>query len=227
MPRPTPFELVFHEIAPAAFPGIRSALEREGQDAANRDAFLMVPEVVTLVRDLRPEEGVGEAIDQLVALAHHAYLAWDAGTLTLPVSPAETERLLRPGYASPRDPGEPPRAFYAQLPVRRIWASVVQDLPAEPMDGCFVHSTGAGELRVLGVFGMRPERSGFSVVESSGPRAGGLERADGSPLFGPVLRGGAAAGLYSLTGGEELLELGWRARALASQQSAEAAPWKA
>jgi hypothetical protein len=39
-------------------------------------------------------------------------------------------------------------------------------------------------------------------------------------LFSPVLSGGRSAGLYSLVGGEELLELGWRTRALANTLSA-------
>jgi hypothetical protein len=66
---------------------------------------------------------------------------------------------------------------------------------------------------------MRPEREGFSAVETAGPRPLRLERADGTPLFSPVLAGGAAAGLYSIVGGEELLELGWRTRALANSIS--------
>jgi hypothetical protein len=48
------------------------------------------------------------------------------------------------------------------------------------------------------------------VVETQGPRPGPLARADGSALFSSVLAGGAAAGLYSVVGSEELLELGWR-----------------
>jgi hypothetical protein len=87
------------------------------------------------------------------------------------------------------------------------------------MDGCFVHSAGS-HLRVLGIFGIRPEREGFSAVETAGPRPAALERPDGSPLFSPVLAGGRAAGLYSIVGGEELLELGWRTRALANSLSA-------
>jgi hypothetical protein len=67
---------------------------------------------------------------------------------------------------------------------------------------------------VLGVFGMNRERDGFSVVEASGPRAHNLARPDGSALFGPVMPGGDAAGLHSIAGAEELLELGWRARKL-------------
>jgi hypothetical protein len=34
-----------------------------------------------------------------------------------------------------------------------------------------------------------------------------------------VLAGGQSAGLYSIVGGEELLELGWRTRALAKSLS--------
>ena len=40
-----------------------------------------------------------------------------------------------------------------------------------------------------------------------------LERPDGTALFSPALAGGQAAGLYSIVGAEELLELGWRTRA--------------
>jgi hypothetical protein len=108
-------------------------------------------------------------------------------------------------------PGDvpPPAALYAQLPERRIWATVVPGDPAEPLDGCFVHASG-DELRVLGIFGIRPDREGFSVVESTGPRPTRLAREDGSPVFSPTLSGGQAAGLHSLTGIDELLELGWR-----------------
>jgi hypothetical protein len=81
--------------------------------------------------------------------------------------------------------------------------------PAEPLDGYFIHAAGE-ELRVLGVFGIRPDRMGFSVVEAVGERPGTLARPDGTPVFAPALPGGAAAGLRSLVGAEELLELGWR-----------------
>jgi len=215
MTRPTPFDLVFASAAETVFPRVRGALERGGHDPADRDAFLLVPEVVSLLHDLRPEEGLGEGMDQLVALVHHAYLLWDAGVLTLPLSADRLTALLDAPASTSPSPDEPPRAYYAQLQDRQVWARVVDDLPAEPMDGCFVHSAG-GQLRVLGIFGIRPEREGFSAVETSGPRPVALERPDGSPLFSPVLAGGQAAGLFSLVGGEELLELGWRTRALAN-----------
>jgi hypothetical protein len=218
MPRPTPFELVFARTAETVFPAVRAALERGSHEPADRDAFLMVPEVVALLHDLRPEEGLGEGMDQLVALAHHAYLLWDAGALTLPITAERLTALLAP--PAPESPGlsDPPRAFYAQLLDRQVWARVIDDEAAEPMDGCFVHAAD-GALRVLGIFGLRPEREGFSAVETAGPRPEGLVRPDGTPLFSPVLTGGQAAGLFSLTGAEELLELGWRARALATERT--------
>jgi hypothetical protein len=219
MARPTPFDLVFAHSAETVFPLVRAALERSGQEPTDRDAFLMVPEVVSLLHDLRPEEGIGEGMDQLVALAHHAYLLWDAGALTLPISSDRLAALLAPPAPASPPLDEPPRAFYAQLLDRQVWARVIDDEAAEPMDGCFVHPAN-GELRVLGIFGLRPEREGFSAVETVGPRPRGLERPDGTPLFAPVLAGGEAAGLFSIAGAEELLELGWRARALASELSA-------
>ena len=110
-----------------------------------------------------------------------------------------------------------------------------QDFVSEPMvadelavvggkqDEGFLHqaavlqgSQRASELRVLGVFGLRPERQGFSVVEATGPRPANLRRPDGTALFAPVLPGGSVARLHSLVGAEELLELGWRARQLAA-----------
>ena len=102
MPRPTPFDLVFAQIAETVFPTIRAALERGGSDAADRDAFLLVPEVVSLLHDLRPEEGLGEGMDQLVALVHHAYLLWDAGALTLPLAAGSPRRHARRRRLRPR-----------------------------------------------------------------------------------------------------------------------------
>jgi hypothetical protein len=221
MPRPTPFDLVFSQIAERTFPEIRASIERAGYELTDRDAFLMSPEVVTVLRELRPEEGVGEGMDQLVALLHHVYVLWDAGGLTLPVPEDRLGELLGSSFTTSA-PAEPPRAYYAQFPQHQVWAEVLEGESHEPLDGCFVHSTAAGNLRVLGVFGVRPERLGFSVVEAEGPRAPDLRRPDGSTLFSPVLPGGVSAGLHSIAGGEELLELGWRTRVMAAELFAPA-----
>jgi hypothetical protein len=225
MPRPTPFELVFHRAAESSFPRIAASLSAAGQDPADRDAFLMDREVITLLRDLRPEEGLGEAMDQMVALVHHAYLAWAAGTVTIPVGRGAAEELLD----QPTSEGPGPKevgAYYAQLPERMVWASVIEDESPEPLDGAFVSRAPNGDLRVLGIFGLRPDRAGFSAVEASGPRVEQLAREDGSPLFAPTLPGGAPAGLRSIVGEAELLELGWRTQGLAAAVGSGGTRWK-
>jgi hypothetical protein len=219
MPRPTPFQLVFGTSAQDVFPGIRLALRKAGHDPRDRDRFLMIREVVMLVRDLRPEEGLGEGIDQLAALVHHAYLHWEAREPVTEVTVEQLPSLLRGG---PNDQGEILSGHYTQMPQHRFWAEVIPAHPPEPLDGCFVHSTPDGMLRTLGVFGIHPEREGFSVVEAVGPRPSALARADGSELFSPTLTGGKAAGLFSILGEEELLELGWRTTALAAAPAAGA-----
>jgi hypothetical protein len=214
MPRPTPFDLVFRQSAQEAFPKIRLALDQAGHDPGDRDRFLIQREVVTLIRELRPEEGLGQGINQLAALVHHAYLHWEAEERVTEPTAEQLASLLRTS-ARAGERAEVPSAYYAQMPQHRIWAEVIPGHPPEPLDGCFVHPTPDGAaLRVLGVFGVHPEREGFSVVEAVGPRPLALVRADGTELFAPTLTGGQAAGLFSITGEEELLDLGWRIQEL-------------
>jgi hypothetical protein len=134
---------------------------------------------------------------ELAALAHHAYLTWDAGVPTWRIDIDQARTALKPGAAHA---DASPSAGYLQVPERLVWASLAPDAPAEPLDGCFVHSVSPGGLRVLGIFGMHPGRMGFSVVEAVGAPAPALVRPDGSAPFSPVLAGGAAAGIHSLVG---------------------------
>jgi hypothetical protein len=225
--RPTPFDLVFGDTAREVFPGISAALSRSGTEPSDRDAFLMERDVVTLLRELRPEEGLGEGIDQLAALVHHSYLFWAAGCAVVEL-PTEHLGDLLGSSLSDAEEHQGPAAYYVQLPERRIWAQAVSGVPPEPLDGCFVHALPeATSIRVLGVFGVHRERAGFTVVEVAGTRPVALVRPDGSHLFSPTLPGGAAARLFSLAGGEELLELGWRTRTLLVPSSAEGSRWKA
>jgi hypothetical protein len=203
--RPTPFDLVLAGSAEARFPALAAALEAAGTAPHDRDAFLMTPEAVQVVRDLRPDEGLGEGIGELAALVHHAFLFWASGRLVATPDRAAIEREL--GTTAER--AAPDAARYVQLPSHLVWAEAVPGVPAEPVDGFFVHPLPTG-LRALGVLGVHPGRPGFTVVEVEGPRPRELVRPDGTPLFSPVLPGGAPAGLRSLTGGEEFLELAWR-----------------
>ena len=226
MPRPTPFELAFSRAAEENFPRIRANLGAAGHDPANRDAFLMDREAITLLRDLRPDQGLGEAMDQMVAFVHHAYLAWAAGGVVVPVDREAAEELLAGGAPETDDPREIPPPYYAQFPERLVWAAVIEAEAPEPLDGCFVYGDREGDLHVLGIFGLRPDRPGFSAVETAGPRTRGLARVDGSALFSPTLPGAAEAGLWSISGEAELLELGWRTRGIAAGVEAGEARWK-
>lgn len=222
--RPTPFELVFEAAAQTTFPAVRDALAASGQDARDRDAFLLLRDVVMLLRDLRPEGGMGAGIDQLAALIHHGYLFWDAGCITVEWPLEKLPRLLGPSWSREGDQPDGPPSYH-QLPEHRVWAHVIPGESPEPLDGFFQYPEPApGSRRVLGVFGIHPERAGFSVVEVAGPRSQHLVRQDGSPVFSSTLPGGSAAGLYSIVGEEELLELGARSWELGVCTSHDLAP---
>ena len=211
-PIPSPFEEDLHDVPAQRFPAIRAAMEEAGRDPRDRDAFMVTRSAVELLRDLRPEEGLGESIDQLAAFLHHAYLHWADGERVDEVDNRQLTALLAV------EPDETPPAGgarYARLPERVVWAKVIEGQPPEPLHGCSLHFQPDGGLRVLGIFGLHPNRPGFSVVEAAGPRAERLEREDGTPLFGPKLAAGEVAGLHSIAGQEELLELGWRLQAQA------------
>jgi hypothetical protein len=213
--RPTPFDLVFDNMARERFPEIRASLAQSSVDPANRDAFLLDRHVVQVLRDIVPDEGVGEAVDQHVALLHNAYLFWDRGERTLRLGREETESLLTTAASDgTSSAGVTP---YVQFPERTIWAQINEGAPHEPLDGLFVTRNGDHEFQVLGVFGMHPDRVGFSVAEVRGDRLEGATRDDGSEVFTPLLPGGAAARLFSVNGAPELVELGARAMDRASR----------
>ncbi len=229
-PRPTPYDIAFGADAEPRFVRIRESLASSGRDAHDQDAFVLDREVVTYLRELVPEEGVGEGMEQHVALLHHAYLYWAEGGWVLRPSKTRASALLAApateGEASiPASPGAAlPRAFYLQLPERLVWAELGPGEPHQPLDGIFVRPWPRGGFFVLAIFGLHPGREGFSVVDADGYREGDLERGDGSPLFSPVLPGGAAAGLFSIVGGEELLELAARASSLLPEALSCAGP---
>jgi len=198
---------VFRELGPERFPALAAELRDLGTDPWDRDGFLLRRSVVELFRDLRPEGGVGAAMDELAALVHLAFLYWHAGGALLVLGAPTLEDLLR-GEPS-QSTGGPSRAYYAQLPPRKIWGMPVEGAAAEPLDGCFVARHGS-TCSVVGVFGVHHQRDGFTVAGVIGPAPSLTVREDGSALFAPALAGGREAGLHSITGMAELLELAWR-----------------
>lgn len=81
------------------FETIRGALAADAVDPFDRDAFLMHRAVVELIHGGRPPEGVGEAIDELTAWTHLAYLYWSAGEKVEEVGSGELSDLM--GTARP------------------------------------------------------------------------------------------------------------------------------
>lgn len=231
MPRATPYDLAFGTESEERFARIRDSFARSGADPHDLDAFTLDGEVMSLLRDLVPEEGVGEAVREHLALLHHAWLYWAAGGWLIRLTRDAAHRVLgpktstEPQSAEPASPAEGlPRAFYLQLPERLLWADLGDGEPHQPLDGAFVRPWPGGGLFVLGVAGMHPGHQGFTVVDADGHPVEQPLRPDGRPAFAPVLPGGEAAGLFSLVGQEELLELGARALAVAREARACAGP---
>jgi hypothetical protein len=202
--RVTPFGLVFHEVGPTSFPAIARALATQGQSSADRDAFVLLEPVAHLVGDLAGTDVQAQEIEAHLVLLHHAFRHWEAGQWVYRLSEAALEKAAAGEMVS----ADPPRdAVYLQLPPGRVWRSRDDTHPVpEPLDGMFVtRMKNPGVISVLGIFGMHRTRPGFSATgvegraderdAAPGERAVRGRRPDGSPLFAPLLTGGAGAGL--------------------------------
>jgi hypothetical protein len=213
--RSTPFSLVFAAIAAERFPAIAAALHQDGWASADRDRFVLIEPVARLLRDLVPDEAGADALEAHLLLLHHAYLHWAGDGWVYQIGEGAFHRAIAEGRLT----SHPPRSsLYLQLPELRVWGSPSPNAPPEPLDGMFVSETETkGTIAVLAIFGMRPDRPGFSAVGLDGradaedANSGEIEvmaaRDDGSEPFGPVLAGGSAAGLHSVANAGELLLL--------------------
>lgn len=221
-PRPTPFALVFGEMARDRFPAIGDALHRGEASSENRDAFVLVEPVARLLQELAPGDASPDEVEAHLRLLHHAYRYWRAGRWVYRVGEAALARAAAGHRVSSHLPRQ---ALYLQVPTGKVWRPVMDDAPAEPLDGMFVTETDTpGEVAVLAVFGMHRGRAGFSAVGLEGRADDGdagadeLEvaaaRDDGSAAFAPMLGGTKVAGLYSLVTAGELLLLTCRLLAM-------------
>lgn len=208
--RLTPVGAVFGDQLDARFAPIAEGLASAGTEPRDRDAFVLVREVVELLRELvPPEEASPVAVAELVAFVHAAYLYWVDGQCRVRVARPTLERRL--GLESARALVAPTvaRSYYLELPSQRVWGEAVAGGPAEPLDGCFIQPRD-GWLSVVGIFGLHPSREGLTIVDAGGARDPGLVRMNGTALFSPQMAGGASAGLFQVTGNQELVELGYR-----------------
>ena len=209
-PRPHPFAVAFAPFVPDRFAAIRAGLAEAGVEPFDRDAWVLSRPGAEFLRDLRPDGGLGDAVEELLALAHGGYLFWQEGQTTIHLERDELDRLLGTTPAVREGSAGPGRAaYFVWVAPRRVWGTPVEGAPAEPLEGWFAVVDG-NHLSAAAVFGLLPGRLGFTVVHTAGPAPERLLRSDGTAAFAPVLDGGQAAGLWSLTGQEELLDFAWR-----------------
>lgn len=210
--RLSPFDLVFGSLAAERFPAVRDEMTAAGHPFRDRDAFVLGRAAVALLRELGPDDTLGEGVGELVALTHAAFQFWADDQAVVTLDRATLDQILRADSA-PGTPVPGGRSYYLQFPERRIWGQVEAEAPREPLDGCFVIPM-ENRIELVAIFGLQPDRDGFTVVTVSGVSGLPLARPDGTPLFAPRMAGGAAAGLWEITGGEELVELVNRSHAL-------------
>lgn len=203
-----PFTLVFGELAEERFPAISDALGADHSIAA----FMLSVPALELMGLLRPDEGLGDAVDDFVAFVHAAWRYWADGQQQLTFDEAATRQLCHaeagaPPAASPPGDGA---TRYIQLYPRLVWGRLASDETYEPLDGWFA-TRHDDTLRAVACFGLHSARPGLSVVVAEGARPTGLVREDRSPIFSPMMPGGDIAGLFAVAAPEELLLLAWRA----------------
>lgn len=202
--RVSPFDVVFGELADERFPALKASLAASQVDATDRDAFILDRAVTEFLRDLVPEDAPPESLHEFIAVLQHSYLFWSAGKRTRASESTELPEASRASRA-------PSTGEYIHLPSHLYWGQLEPDAPHEPLDGFFVHALGSG-IRALAIFGLHPDRPGFSVAEvRGGSPAHLLPRADGSAPFAPQMDGGKNAGIRSVSGPDELLALAWHA----------------
>jgi hypothetical protein len=205
-PRALPWSALVEALGEERFTQVRDSLTARGTDALVRDAFLLDPAAITLLRDLVPREAPTETLHAYGALLHALYLCWDAA---FPVRSVSTDRLrLALGSRSPLPAPRSPLVCYVQLPERLCWAEPAPGEAHEPLDGMFVSVRGR-RLAVVAVLGFRPERGGFTTIEAELdlPLELPPQRSDGRPAFAPVLPGGDRAQLLSVVDAHELAAL--------------------
>ena len=216
--RAHPFTLVFGELAPTRLPVIEAELRGE----TSLEAFLFSRAAVELLGELRPDDGIGEAIDDFVVFVHAAFLYWAAGEHTAAFDEAGTRDLCRATSAAASQPRtdrgsnaatrvpDPAHAMYIQIAPRLVWGQLTAGEHFEPLDGWF--DLGPRDpMQLVACFGVHPSRPGLSVLSTAGARPIAPARDDGSILFAPTMPGGDAAGLYAVTGADELLLMAGRA----------------
>ncbi len=209
MSRPTPFELIFADVADELSAIGMASLEGGGDLG---DAFASMAEVQRLLQRIEvPElvDGAPEAAAEYLALVYAAARFGAAGKSVL----APSRQALEPMLDRVPAPGVPPvpqNACYLQLPTHWIWAQAAEHGPHEPLDGMFAVASLRGDVTtVVAVLGMRAERGGFTqvTVQAGAAEFEAARTLRRTPPFGPLMDAGASRGFRSVANPAELLTL--------------------
>ena len=230
----TPYDLVFGHptIEGGRFPAIADDLALRGATATDPDAFALLDPVRSLVAVLGPDEPGGprgEAYRAHARLVYHAFLHWSAGKPSHALDrhvardlAEPPEELGPPGLRRPDRVGAlPGAAGWVGLPSTLFWTRLDAAAIPEPVNG-FFWAAPPGELQVLLVTGMRPDRAGFGTLDArAGFGPGGFDEAfeprpDGAEAFANILPGGELDSLLSVVTRGEALTLAARALAALS-----------
>jgi hypothetical protein len=211
-------------IEDGRFGEIAADLALRGAEADDPDTFALLDPVRALVGVLGPDEPGGprgEEYRALARLVYHAFLHWNAGKPVRALDRDAARALVAPGPVG----ATPGPAGWVALPSTLFWARVQPSAAPEPVNG-FFWATRGGELQVLLVTGMRPDRPGFGTLDARAPFSdGGLAgdfppRPDGAEPFANILPGGELDGLLSVVTPGEALTLAARALRLLAEGGA-------
>lgn len=210
-----PYDMVFAtpELEGKAFIEIREEAAARAVDASNRDQFLMLAKMGELMRSLLPPDADKPAYSQFSAIVLHAYHYWLAGKQTFGMDEDVLRSLLAHDFIGSWHMVSPAPAGYVQLPRNLLFARIDEGAHAEAIDGFFFRHD--GQLELLLVLGLLPNRAGFSIIDvpaevlpEDAAHFGDVKaRAQGDD-FANVLPGGDR--LFAITSSTEALKLASR-----------------
>ncbi len=210
--RVTPYEAVFgvDRLAELEFPQIAEEAERRGVLLSSRDQFAGLQSVGKLLQHLVPEDADAVAVDHHLDILYHCFAFWEADCPVYALEAPAIRSLLgdQPGLAG-WQPCLAHPSCYIELPRTLFWAAVTENEPPEPAEGLFVklgRGRRSSEAELLVVFGMRPDRPGFSVAGLTVDLQQARELEEPN-AFASDIPGADLAGLYFLSRPSEVVLL--------------------
>jgi hypothetical protein len=213
--RLTPYELSIPDLEDARERFARLAEEADPLELSDQGRFLVSDALAGMLEALHGERDA-ERLREHGPLLFHAFHFWRAGEALYLLDRALVDHLVE---RAPRgwEGTLPSRAGYVQLPQHLVWTDPGGGAVPESVDGFFwATPEGTGQLSLLLVAGIRPDRPGFSVIPllpaPLAEAADWLEhrgRDDGGD-FSSSIPGAELEGLHQLRTAGEVLKLAAR-----------------